>query len=132
MAIYKGSVKLFSMKKKSFYIIFIILLLDLIHQLLNITSISDLELIGFNFGFTLIILSMVSFGLSHFKKIKIKEAIEIGGISFSIRAILSFPVAFLFGGIYPSTHFIFLLVIKSLLQGITYGAFAGWLAEKLP
>lgn len=117
--------------KKAVAIILTILLLDTFLVILQNLSQLDLEVLGFNTGFTFLVLTIATFVVAKTKKkLKIDEAVMIGTGSLLARSILSVPIALLFGTAYPFS-FIALLSLRNLILGLGFGAFAGWFADRV-
>jgi len=116
--------------KKKICIIITISLLDAIFLITWTWNIN--WLLGFNIGFGFLILTIITSVFSRFKGLGIAEAVEVGLFSFLIRTLLSFPVLSLFG-VSLNLDYLFILsfIVNNLVQGMSYGAFAGWLANKV-
>jgi len=117
--------------KKIVAVIFAILFLDTLLVVLQNISQLSLEVLGFNVGFTFLVLVVTSFiVLKARKRLKVDDAVMIGAGGLLARSILSIPIASFFGTTYPFS-FIALLSLRNLILGLCFGAFAGWLADKV-
>ncbi len=116
--------------KKRICIIITISLLDAIFLITWTWNIN--WLLGFNVGFGFLILTIITSVFYRFRGLGTTEIVEVGLFSFLIRSLLSFPVLSLFG-VSLNLDYLFILsfIVNNLVQGMSYGSFAGWLANKV-
>jgi len=120
-------------RKRNLATVFLIVFVDIIFRLISYSNI-NLESMGFNLGFTILILVVVydimerKFGVT---KMKIEDSIFLGGVSLTIRSLMSFIIAYFLDGSMYSIIFIISLSLKSILEGVTYGSFAWWAGKKM-
>ncbi len=107
-------------------------IITLLHTVISFTYNLNLNLdvLGYNVGFTIFVLSIVSYILIYKRKrLGVYEGVLIGSMGLLANALLSVIVGYtLFNVSYGSTV-IFTLSLRYLLSGMVYGSFAGWISK---
>jgi len=118
--------------RKGFLLVFSILVLDTLLIAIGNARDLSLELLYFHVGFTFLILTGVMIPVNLLrKKLSMEECILTGTIGLLFQAIFSFPIGSFFGGTSPSLSNVILLISRNVILGLGFGAFSGWLIEKI-
>ena len=122
-----------NVRKRILVIIFTIIFLDVLLSAVDSFFRLDFKSVGILIGFTFFAMAAVAYVVSQMHYAfdgPVVFGMLIGTIGLVAQGLFSIAYATSYGSTYP-LNFVVLLVLKNVILGLSFGAFASWLAERL-